>query len=376
MIFATLRKIKNVMIKETKKIVFIIDSLETGGTEKFLQILVRGLHKKGFEQRVYCVRGCYKPEIIKNLAKFAKVKIIGESRFWAIEGFIFLFRELKKWRPDIVQTLLPTSGWIGTSIAKFAKVPAIYSSVRGRNIDTPWWQSILDRIITLFADKIIFNSQNTMSYYVKSKAVKENQAVFIANGVDVETFADADKAPTSSQKIIGIVARLHPVKRHIDLLKAFSIILREFPDSVLWIIGKGDIRRELENETKKLKIGEKAVFMGERSDIPEILKAIDLFVLPSISEGMPNALMEAMAAGLPVIGSRIDGIKELIEDGRTGWLVEPGNPTQLADKILFVLKNSEIAEKVGKAAKEKVSKDFSVEKMINAFCDFYRKTLV
>jgi glycosyltransferase involved in cell wall biosynthesis len=324
------------------------------------------------------------PQNVQALQQWAKVTIIGEPRLWAIEGLIYLYKELKQWQPDIVQTLLPTSDMIGRSIGRIAGMPTIVSSIRTHNLDKPWWQLFLDRRTARWACRVVFNSREAVPFALANEGVTEEQVVYIVNGARISPAKpDAKTAalraelglPHRNPKVLGMVARLHPQKGHIDLLRAFALVLKEVPETILLVIGDGALRKTLEHETARLGISDQVRFLGDRSDVLDLLFVIDLYVHTSLFEGMPNAVMEAMAAARPVIATAVDGTKELIINNQTGWLVEPGHPAVLAARIIFALRHPETARQMGLAAAERVKVHFSIDRMIAAYHSLYQ-TLV
>jgi glycosyltransferase involved in cell wall biosynthesis len=363
------------------RIAYFIDDLGRGGTQTWLTILVEGLHSLGYEQRVYCIRNITHPENVQTLQQWAKVTIIGEPRLWAIEGLIYLYKELKDWQPSIVQTLLPTSDMIGRSIGHIARVPMIVSSIRTHNLHKPWWQLFLDRQTARWAYRVIFNCREAIPFALAHEGVVEEQVVYIPNGTHTNrqkqvpdvTSLRAQLGIANQARVLGMVARLHPQKGHRDLLTAFSLVIKEIPGSVLLIIGDGPLRKALENEATRLGITSQVRFLGDRSDVADLLAVIDIYVHSSLFEGMPNAVMEAMSAVKPVIATRVDGTQELIIDQESGWLVEPANPTALAKQIVFALRHSKQAHRLGQVAATRIKNRFSAERMITAYHQLYQE---
>ena len=363
------------------RLAFFIDDLGVGGTQTWLTILVRALAERGFDMRVYCMRAVWHPENVHRLEPFAKVEIIGEARLRAGIGLAYLGRALRAWPVDVVQTALPTSDMIGRTLGRLVRAPAIFSSIRGRNVDKPAWQRWLDRRTARWAHAIVFNDREAISFGIRHEGVGAHQVAYIPNGVALapaqqsvrDIRAQLQTPPAAT--VIGTVARLHPSKGHEDLLRAFALVRKRYPDAVLWIIGDGERRAALEKETRRLGISDQVRMPGSRNDISDILPAIDLFALPSHWEGMPNALMEAMAAGRPVVASNIDGIRELVVHGETGWLTPPGASDSLAQTMIEALADPEGAAQVGQRAKARMQKEFSIERMADAYEQLYRTGL-
>jgi glycosyltransferase involved in cell wall biosynthesis len=292
-----------------------------------------------------------------------------------------LLVDFKRWRPLIVQTFLPFGDTIGRVVAHIAGVPILISSIRARNIDKSRWQFLLDRTTIRWVDRVIFNSQEVVPFAVAQEGVHSEQVVYIPNGVNVEGFQRSLPAsdvrvklgiPTTS-KVIGTIGRLVPQKGHRFLLPAFAQVLQQVPEAYLLIVGDGPLASQLLAEAKRLDMADRIRFLGRRLDIPDLLACMAVYVHASIFEGMPNAVMEAMAAGKPVVATAVDGTKELITDGKTGWLVEPSDPQAMAERLTYALNNVAEAQRIGASAAQHMAQNFSLEHMVAAYDRLYRE---
>jgi glycosyltransferase involved in cell wall biosynthesis len=361
------------------RLAFFIDDLGIGGTQTWLTLLVRALASRGFDMRVYVMRAIWHPENLRRLQPHADVEIIGEARLRAGLGLVRLARALTTWRADVVQTALPTSDMIGRTLGRLVGVPAIFSSIRGRNVDKPAWQRWLDRRTAGWAQAVVFNDRDAIPFAMRHEGIRSRQVVYIPNGVAVTAPRRPareirDELRTAAEAtVIGTVARLGAPKSQEDLLRAFAVVRRRHPAAVLWLIGDGERRSALEQEARRLEIAAHVRMPGARDDVRDILESIDLFALPSRWEGMPNALMEAMAAGRPAVASDIDGIRELIRHGETGWRVPPGDVDVLARTMLDILADRERAAQVGRTARAHVERHFSLDRMAYAYETLYRQ---
>ncbi len=360
---------------------FFIDDLGIGGTQTWLTLLVEALVGRGFDMRVFCMRKISHPETLRRLAPYAEVEIIGEARLRAGVGIAQLASALRRWPAHVVQTALPTSDMIGRTLGRLVGVPAIFSSIRGRNVDKPAWQRWLDRRTARWAQTIVFNDREAIPFAVRHEGVRPHQVLYIANGVPAITpqrsarEVRAELQTPCEATVIGTVARLHPSKAQDVLLRAFAMVRTHDPSAVLWLVGDGERRAALEREARRLDIADHVRMPGARNDVRDILEAIDLFALPSRWEGMPNALMEAMAAGRPAVASDIDAIRDLVTDGVTGWLVPPDQADALAHKMIEALADRDHAARVGQAAMAHIRAHFSVERMADAYEELYRASL-
>lgn len=358
-----------------------IDDLGIGGTQNWLTLLVPALTARGFTIRVYGMRAISHPEILERLAPHARVEIIGESRLWKGTGLVHLARELRNWPAHIVQTALPTSDMIGRTLARLAGVPAIFSTIRGRNVDKSNLQKWLDRRTAHLAQAVVFNNRDAVPFAMRHEGVRADQVVYIPNGVPITdarrpaSEIRAELHTPSEATVIGTVARLHPSKGQEYLLQAFRLVRNRLPGTVFWLIGDGECRTALESKARELDIAAAVRFAGTRRDVRDILGAIDLFALPSLWEGMPNALMEAMAAGRPAIASDTDAIRELVIDRKTGWMVKPGDVEGLARTMIEILGDRHLAAEIGHAGMLYVQRHFSLDRMADAYTALYRAGL-
>ena len=193
----------------------------------------------------------------------------------------------------------------------------------------------------------------------------------IANGVDCDTFAPAVADRSRPRRRVITVANLRREKGHDTLLAAVPQVLERRPDTEFVFVGDGPLRAELEGQVAGLGLGAHVTFLGERRDVAALLAESDVFVLPSRSEACPNGILEAMAAGLPIVASRVGGIPELVVANSTGILVEPDHPDALAAALVNVLEHPERARALGTAARVRAERYFSFDRMVGAFENLY-----
>jgi len=166
-------------------------------------------------------------------------------------------------------------------------------------------------------------------------------------------------------RVLVFAARFHPNKGHRFLLPAFASLVRDFPDARLLLVGDGPLRHELTLLADRLRIRSKVVFAGFRADVDEVLPLAEVFVLPSLAEGLPNAVLEAMAAGLPVVATAVGGVPELVQEGRTGFLVPPGDPGPLADRLRILLREPDRGRRMGDAGRDRARREFTMDRMVD-----------
>lgn len=371
-------------VSSNTRICHIIDHLSLHGAQVYLAKLVRGLAECGYEQRVYGLNDPRHPKIVQMMEDAgAQVRTIGKMQLLSSVGLMRLSLDLMRWRPQIVQTYLRFSDVIGRVLGRLARVPVSVSVVTQPNVDKYRWQYLLDHLTAGLSDRVVFNSEEIIDFAVAKEGVKREQVVFIPNGIDIEPKSSPDAGPmvrtrlgiSAEAPVIGFVARLYPQKGHACLLSAFGEVLHECPETVLLVVGDGPLRSELEAQASALNIDRSVRFLGERSDLADVLDALDLYVQASLWEGMSIALMQAMLCEIPVVATSVDGTVEIIDDGVTGFLVKPGDSEALARGIIHALKNKDAAKGIGKNGAAMVNREFSVRRMVSRFDDMYRELL-
>ena len=295
--------------------------------------------------------------------------------------FIWDFsRLLRKIQPDIVHTR-NWSGMDGILAAKLAGVKTIIHGEHGWDMLDPYGtdrkRKLVRKALSLMVDRYVCVSKQIESWLRKDLKIKK-EVVQIYNGIDVDRFHPIrpDEKGRIKRKLgftdenflIGIVGRLDLIKNHLNLFKAFSKVALQHPQARLVVVGDGAERDRLEKEGYK-----DIIFLGYRSDTDVLMKAFDLFILPSFNEGISNTILEAMATGLPVIASNVGGNPELVDDGVTGTLVDPYRPDQMADSIIAYMDFRTLREQHGRSGRRKACEKFSIKAMVQGYESVYRE---
>lgn len=241
---------------------------------------------------------------------------------------------------------------------------------------------ILDKLFLRTFSMVVVVSE-ALKQEVLNYGIPQNKIAVINNGINVNRFQNAHNSLglrktfgiSEDEKIIGTVSRLTAEKGHVHLLKAAKNIITEFPHVKFLIIGDGPLKKELEGISSMLQLEGKVIFAGLRKEIPDILGFMNIFVLPSLTEGTPMALLEAMAAGKPLIASRVGAIPKIIEHGRNGVLVEPGNSESLCSAITDLLRNPQKANTIALAGLKTINNKFSSQRMAEDYRQVYQKML-
>jgi L-malate glycosyltransferase len=243
---------------------------------------------------------------------------------------------------------------------------------------------LLRRFFPCWPDAAIAISPSVKEHFIRDLGADEKKISVVHNGIDVEKFkAQSSKLKVETKKalglkegpVIGIVARLSDVKGHLYLIRAMPKVRLNFPQAQLLIVGDGKMKRELERAVRELGLAKSTVFLSSVSDTAQVYPLMDLFVMPSLHEGLGLALMEAMASGLACIGTQVGGIPSLIQDGRNGYLVKPADAQGLSEKILRVLSDPQQASSLGEQARVFIRENFSQEKMVTETEEVYSRCL-
>src|SRR5438067_1485219 len=351
------------------------------GTQRFLTYLARGLSDLGYTQRVIVLNKAFDADIEEALfSAGCSITYIGKFMFLlGGAGWWRLVAMLRRARPDVVMTMLDFADTLGRPAARLAGRGRLVTSIQVRNLVKSAWQRWLDRKTVPWADKVIFNSGQVVNYAREKEGVLENQVVIIPNGVeDLRTGSGTLRIDSRRQLglrpktiLLGAVARLYPQKNLSLFLRALAK-LSTLQEWKALVVGDGPERRQLLALTEELRLTDRVIWLGARTDVEAWLAAMDVFVHTSDFEGMPNAVMEAMAMGLPVVASAVDGTRELIEDGVSGYLLPPGDVDAFAERIHGLIEDPEAAHRLGERAHHKVLERFGLSRMIQAYDHLFR----
>ncbi|MCK4794667.1 MAG: glycosyltransferase [Desulfobacteraceae bacterium] len=370
-------------------ILFVIGSLEIGGAENQMYTLISHLSGHACSCHVFVLQqggsfnryihelgvptydgGLQKSDLVRAPWKLIRAE-------WRLLRIIF------RVKPVIVHSFLPLVTFMGALAGRMAKVPLVITSRRalGKHQERHILLRPFDLLANRLSHRVTVNSKAVWEDTVHRDYIDPGKLVLIHNGVDFIPFDSAKPfrkevrkklGIRSREKVIIIVANLIPYKGHSDLLEAAQVVLKNIPQVVFLLVGDDrGIGRDLKEMATDLGIAAKVKFLGLRHDIPQLLAASDLSVLPSHEEGFSNVILESMAAGLPIVATNVGGNPEAIEDGVTGWLVPPKNPTAMAEKIVDLLNDPQRARSWGKKGRKRVGETFTIERMVEAHLKLY-----
>jgi glycosyltransferase involved in cell wall biosynthesis len=355
------------------KIIHVIDGLIIGGAQVFLVNLIKSLNKDLFELKVATI--IEKGILAEGVEKVGVEVVHLQKRGKLGIGLVFrLVKFLRRERPDIVHTHLFGGDTWGRIAAILARVPVIVSTEHNTNLDEGWAKRKVKKFLSFFTKKIVAVSEAVKNYSMSRDKIKEKKITVIDNGINLEEFSSITEKEFADPPVIGVVGRLETQKGHEYLFEALNM-LKTTP-WILWVVGDGSLKGSLERLAKDLNLRERIIFLGARRNIPEILSQMDIFVLPSLWEGLGLAVLEAAAAGKPIIASSVGGIPEIIKNGETGILVEAKNVKSLADGLEHVLLGEQEAIMMGQRARESVKEKYSLERMTGLYEKLYKNLLL
>lgn len=301
-----------------------------------------------------------------------------------------LFRMFRKTRPSVVHTHTSKAGAIGRIAAWLAGVPVIVHTPHGHvfyghfNQPVSWLFLQLERALALLTTHFIALTTAERDDHVVRGVGRSDDWTVIPSGIELARFRSvehrSDQRPSLfdcpvDSTVVGTVGWLTEVKGHRLLIQAFAQLVPNQPRLYLVVIGSGDLRDKLASLASRMGIGDRVRFLGHRDDITACLSAMDLFVFPSQNEGMGRALIEAMAAALPVVATRVGGIPGIIQQGRTGLLVPPADITALAAAMTELLNDRSRARAMGLAARDSIGTNYDAAWMVAAIESLYERCL-
>jgi glycosyltransferase involved in cell wall biosynthesis len=319
------------------------------------------------------------------MAEVAKLAPVHNRTFGSndVGALLFLLRLMRAEQVDVVHTYLYSrSSVYGRLAAIMARVPVLVAAEMGRSGQYPWKRWKAERLLTRFTDHFVTLSQATQVDLIRQQVLPSKVTV-IYPGVDLTRFDVRETSPIIRCElglpdwaaVIGVVARLDPIKGHTDLITAFPKILQAVPTARLVFIGDGPAASDLRHQVHEVGLAEHVHFLGSRRDIPRLLRAFDVFVLPSHQEGLGLAIIEAMAAGLPVVATRVGGIPEVVVEEETGLLVEPRNPPGLAEAIIHLLTNAHTRRQMSSKGRQRVEAYFTAQRTAANLTALYYRLL-
>jgi glycosyltransferase involved in cell wall biosynthesis len=371
----------------------IITKLELGGAQRGVLALVSQLDRARFrpvlitgepgaldeEARALPGVACYQiPSLVRPIHPLADLRAL-----------MALTRLLKQLEPVIVHTHSSKAGILGRLAAWLAGVPIIVHTIHGFGF-TRYQHRLLrtvlivvERVVSRFTTRVFSVSEANRRDGIGLGLFPANRCTVVRCGVDLEAFRRArvdvmakrrELGVDPQRPLIGMVAPMKPQKAPLDFVRMAARVREARPDARFVFVGDGELRDAMETEIRRLGLTEWLRLTGWRRDVPELLRCLDLFVLTSLWEGLPCVYLEALSSGVPVVGTRVDGAEEVVKDGLTGYLVPPGDVSALADRVLALLADPEMARRMGRNGTA-LPREFDVHDMVRRHEEEYDRLL-
>ncbi len=339
--------------------VFLLQDLKFGGTQTQTIALAARLNRERFQSEIWTlIPGGDLDPGPTPLIELGRTPQVGPASLFR------LWRQLRRSRPGLLVLMTVVPNIWGRLLGRLAGVPLIVGTCRGEGAARRQHECRLWRR----ADHVACNAAFLKRELERDDYIPGERISFIANGVDTQLL---QPSPLPEKPVIFCAGRLAPMKDQLALIKAFEQVVQQRPDAELWIAGEGPLHARLSAAGSRLPAGSFRL-LSPQSDIGALLRQCAVFALSSCKgEGMPNVVLEAMACGRPVVATAIDGLDEVVEDGRTGLLVPSRNSRLLADAILKLLDDRNLAARMGDAGRKRVMQCFSMETMIAAYEELF-----
>lgn len=359
-----------------KTILFLSTSSGPGGAERVVCNLASSLDQRQFRPIV----GLFRPGWLQEQSQRLGVRTCvfpcqGVSQFRWICGLLSF---LKQERVDVIHTHEFDANVLGAFAAFVARIPCV-STIHGKHY---YWakarRRIAYRMVSHYAT-LVAVSHDLKQFIGKKVGVREERIHVVYNGVNrIPLYSRDDVLACKVElgipmhdKIVGVVGSLYPVKGHSFLLDAVPSILNRLPNTTFVFVGQGELDRELKAQAQKLGVASKVIFLGLREDVHRLLGMIDVFVQPSLSEGLSMAILEAMMAAKPIVATNVGGNRELVIHGQTGFLCESKDSISIGQNLVTLLDDSGLAKSMGDAGRERAVRMFSLETMMESYTSIY-----
>jgi glycosyltransferase involved in cell wall biosynthesis len=373
----------NKAAKKTRKykIAYVIDGLSMGGAERLMVPILKHLSRTDFDAYVCALQskdGNPMADEIRALGIPVDCLDIKHLRDW--NGLPRLLQYLKENDVDLVHTQLEFANILGNITARFLHLPSVCTIHVMPALDVKTKSKLHQRLewfaLKYFCDRVISVSEEARQYHLQISGASQSQVSTIYNGIDLSGFLSRDRqlerakvraelGIPSDANLLTTVAVLRLQKGIQYMIRALPSVLASNPNSYYLVVGDGSHRNLLMEEANKSNLENRVIFTGMRKDVPRLLSASDIFVLPTLTEALPTVLAEAMAAKLPIVASRVGGIPEMITTGQNGCLVEPEDVESLAHACIDLLANPEKRAAMSAEGWKTVDQKFNIEKQVD-----------
>lgn len=358
------------------KVVHLVRTLDMGGLERVVIDLARFHNRELFEVEVVCLGG--EGELAAECRSHGiPVTALQLSNAGHFKRFSKLAKALRGLKPDVLHTHNSGPHVNGVVARMLTRIPVLVHTKHGRNYVNRKWAVFQNRIASRLSSCVVPVSADAAEVARTIEKVPERLIKVIRNGIVLDDYRCEETPHRRRETMLRAihVARLNPVKDQQNLLRAVRKVVDEVPEFTLEIAGDGQERARLEELSASLNLQKHVRFLGMRDDVADLLNAADMFVLSSLSEGISLTLLEAMAAGLPVVATDVGGNREVVVDGETGLLVPKQDSDRLAHAILSLVRDPGRADQMGRAGRQRVEQTFDVRVVVETYENFYRELL-
>lgn len=371
------------------RVVYLIDSLGWGGAERLLLQYLPHLQANGFDPVVAVMHERSGNPVADEIRRFGiPVDTVPVERLRDVTAIPRIARYLRRRGADIVHTQLEFADALGTVAARLVGIPAVstlHTVSEPERWGRAWWRNRLgDLVLGSLSGAIISVSDEARRHYEAHRPYPRRRLVTVRNGIDLTAFervegdgeaVRAELGIAADARVIATVAVLRPDKGLQHMVRAMPEIGARHPEAVYLVVGDGDHRAELEREVARQGVAGRVLFAGSRTDVPRILSACEVFVLPTLQDALPTVLAEAAAAGVPIVASRVGGVPEMCIDGRNGILVPPADQHALAGACCRLLGDGPSAERMGREGRVVARERFDIAAQAARLTDVYRRVM-
>ena len=373
------------MNKRPISVLIFSNTTARGGVEEHILTLLQGLDRKVFSLGMVCPQ-VLAEKLLPDLPADVELTTLDLDKPTQVAAAFRLAQVLRRRQVDILHSHMFQASLFASPIGWLCRVPVILETPHIRESWRHGWLKgsfVVDRCVGRFVDYYIAVSEANARYLTEGKGLPVKKIMVIRPGSDLRRFDPSCPAPVGLRSSLGfadddpvliVAGRLEPQKGHRVLLDALPSVLREFPRARLVCLSDGSLRAELERQTDHLGLKAAVRFVGYQPDVRGWLALADLSVLPSFYEGLPLAAVEAQAMQKPVVATAVDGTPEVVLEGKTGFVVPPGDPVRLAEAICRLLRDPELRQRMGRAGRQWTLECFSQERLIQQTSDFYLRS--
>jgi glycosyltransferase involved in cell wall biosynthesis len=375
---------ESIPIKVRKiRVMHVTTSRAMGGSERMFTHLIPHFDKTRFVSCLMCF-GSPSPTSEEWKASGIEVHHLNMDKPISVIGVIRCMKLLRQWKPDILMVYGLRANLMARPAAWLCRVPVFVTGQRGIEDWKGRFAVFLERTTSVFVDLYIGNSQACCDMLARREKIASRKLYVIPNGIHLKVPDNIDKRTKEIRTqykippdsiVIGTVGRLDPIKGHQFFIAAAQIVLRKHPEAFFVLVGKDSHNSKLQTMAQQMQIHSRVCFAGYSKEVAVWLNCFDIFVLPSLSEGMPVSVIEAIFMSKPVIATSVGGTPEVIQDGQTGLLIPPADPERVAEAIITMIENPELRHKFAQAGHKRALSHFTVDRMTKRYEDIFIELL-